>query len=1002
MNPVHPINALVENRLGNPRAPRAPRLGMLVLGFVLGLGVVTGPAHGAEVSPYARLTNAFHTSLVPGRAYLKGFPSSTTRTRLLSHFLGDTAGPSRPLLKAAISEAVDIRRLEPPEPASLPSGHPPVSLQAKVVAWEALESLTTGYLYAGNRDLLNALRVPYPGGVTPTDSRELPKEEPEVFPGTSQKQIAYARLYFLQGIKDILQYVAEDPTGQLRAVGIVFPNMPHYVTFDEQTSVILPHTDFNDPNFGGLSVEDREASPSVAYLYGSALERLGLSAVGYANQLWRAAFVGSGAGVKRGTEEKDRMLRRAEEVLRENIHAQFLAVLPLAAQLDDGSSGSESEYERARIDQSRVSVTDALRLRQLILAGERPTQTALVSAWHTEALRNQVTRSRDTYSRLVKQFQQVESALKDSEEAASANFERENALRSSLEGEILEITGINPSDYDHLRNSSSRTAFLTVVTNKFDELINAGDLNAPGFQDGSLMSIQALRLVQAIREVRAKRAEVDGYAQRMSIELARFKDETATITVNGIAYEAIELAIGLAASAPDISICACGLSSGTITHASPSKALLAVQHAARALRVASETVAINAINSRAFIKNLLVDQSIAVEELNAVVVNVAIAGAELRQLLARAHRLVEDHVFFQTGTDNLWYRDPALAFRAEEEEEKYQSVLQQYRIDLYTLARMAEAAWTERFSNPVKQGDSDRPAEPLNNGEFDEFTEAESIFGVGNHLQAQAFFDALKAWDGTLRLPPFRGSHSTNTWDANSFQGSPISLRRDLFGLIDYRYDSDANVYVKDPDLERRSIQRFRALLLDRAHQDPANRTEFKRLRIEFPLTYNQVRVIPGQTTDVPLVQRNRPGGTWDLFWNHRITELGFKLVGTNVFAAGVSTPVAFELFGTVQRIGYFPDSLYTASRTISTFQIPLYQRDPDQRTVSEPFFGDRSLRASLGQQPVTRLTVPDWPLFCDRFILAIDGQGTMRIEHLEDIELYITMQLGSPPRMPW
>src|SRR5690606_37801483 len=118
------------------------------------------------------------------------------------------------------------------------------------------------------------------------DNRTLPVEEDTAFAGTSQKQLSYARLYFLQGIKDVLEYIAEDPTGALRAGSSVFPTVPHYVTFDEEQSEILPFPQFDDPNFGGPAVQDREPAQSVAYLYGSALERLGVSAVAYADQLW--------------------------------------------------------------------------------------------------------------------------------------------------------------------------------------------------------------------------------------------------------------------------------------------------------------------------------------------------------------------------------------------------------------------------------------------------------------------------------------------------------------------------------------------------------------------------------------------------------------------------------------------------------------------------------------------------------------------------------------------
>ena len=212
-------------------------------------------------------------------------------------------------------------------------------------AWESLEALLTGYLYAGNRDLLDATRVAYPGSSSPPDNRALPKEEPTPFAGTSQMQISYARLYFLQAIKDVLEYMAEDTTGALRAGSSIFPTVPHYVTFDEQQSQILPFPRFDDPNFGSTNVQNREPSQSVAYLHGSAMERLSLSAVSYADQLWRSAYAGPDAGFKRPQPEKDAMLQRATDALKENIHAEFLASLPLAAQpygqADRSSPGDE-------------------------------------------------------------------------------------------------------------------------------------------------------------------------------------------------------------------------------------------------------------------------------------------------------------------------------------------------------------------------------------------------------------------------------------------------------------------------------------------------------------------------------------------------------------------------------------------------------------------------------------------------------------------------------------
>ena len=262
-----------------------------------------------------------------------------------------------------------------------------------------------------------------------------------------------------------------------------------------------------------------------------------------------------------------------------------------------------------------------------------------------------------------------------------------------------------------------------------------------------------------------------------------------------------------------------------------------------------------------------------------------------------------------------------------------------------------------------------------------------------------AFLNALKTWDLKLREPLFRGPHSPTLWDANTFSGQPISLRRDIFKLIDYRYDSDGNRYDVDATLTRQSIQQFRAILLNLAARDPANAGGLARLRIDFPLTYNQSRVILGQGEPVPIVQQSRPGGTFDQFWNHRVKEIGIKIVGKNVFAAGNTVPVSIELFGNVDRVGFFPDSLFSFTRSITSFAVPLYQRDPDKRLVGEPFFGAAiGLPAAIGSTQVPMNPVNGWPLFCDNIVLRLGSQGTLRLENIDDIELYLKMEVGSPP----
>ena len=955
--------------------------------------------------------DAAFASLTNGRVYLKGYPGIKTRRVLVDDFLGANGQtPNRPALIDAVNKAIAIRQTEPDEPSSFPSGQPPRSIQAKVIAWESLESLLTGYLYAGNRDLMDSIRMAYPGSQSANDTREMPREEPAVFSGTSQKQITYARLYFFQGIKDILNYVAEDTTGSLRAGSSIYPTVPHYVTFDDELSEILPFPRFDDPNFGGPAIQDREASQSVAYLYGSAMERYGMSSVAYAEQLWKSAYAGPGAGLKRSDTEKTQMLQYASDLLKNNIHAQFLASLPLAAKLSDGADNTINEFTQAKIDQSRVSVTDALRLRQQILAGEKPTQTALISAWDTTAIEQQLIRCKDAHEAARVKWAgdatppadgSVAYELQRTEEAQSLNATREIALRTSMETQLLEITGIDPSLYGGLRDEIQRNAYLQAVQDKFVTLVNAQDVSSAGFNDGgSKMSIQALKLVQAIKEAYAKKASIDSYGQKMRAELQKNNDINATIIFQGSVYAVIDAVITLA-DAQSVQRGQNGPFTTVLFETRPLAYQAAIQAGVKAIQKATETVAINSINSEAIIRNLLIEQQVAIAELPVVGLNSSIAAAELQGLLMQATRLVQDHAFYQDITDKLWYRDPSLTFKLEKAEEEYRDLMQEYRIELYKLARMIETSWGERYQNPVKNAAGSVNGNTINNGSYDDFTEAESIFSVVNHVRGESFYNAIKAWDFKLRDSSFRGPPSAVVWDANSFSGQPISLRRDIFKLIDYRYDYDGNQYLEDTSLNRQSIQLFRARLLDLANRDAVNAGGLNRLRIDFPLAYNQARVILGQSDTVPIVQQNRPGGSFDQFWNHRTKKVGVKIVGKNVFASGTTVPISFELFGNIDRIGFFPDSLYTYSRTITTFQVPLYQRDPDKRQVGEPFFGTAiGIPAAIGQTPVPMNDV-DWPLFCDNIVLRIDSQGTMRIENIEDIEFYFQMQVGSPPAIP-
>ncbi len=962
--------------------------------LALGLTLLLPFAARADVD--ADLQTAFG-SLVSGRSYKKDFPSIKTRNMLVADFLGTTTFAKAPLLRGARDQAIAIRQGS--------AAGPTQKTAAQIIAWEGLESLTEGYLFAGNKDLLTAVRVAYPGGAGGSDDRPLPAELTTEYLGTSIKQLTYARNYFLQPVKDVLVFMSRDSTGEVRAQDNDFPMLPHYTRFDDAASLGLPHAVFNDPNF---SDPVGQASQTLARLYGSALERLGMATSASADQLWRGAY----GDKNRPAAQRDAMLAEAVEGLKSDIHAQFLASLPMAAALDDGSNG-QNEYQLALMDQVRVTTTSAQRLRQRILEGEKPTAPALVSSWTPSVIQNQITTVQQAYNNALAKYAgggqgTVLFEMARTEEAQAQNFGRAATLRGQYESRLLAITRIDPSAgaYNGLQTQENRKSYIAAVKAKFDALVDGANTQAGGFGDGSEMSGAALRLVQALQEVKAANFRIKGYPQRMRIELERNNDVNATITQGTQVIAAMDAAIAIA-SMVETTVYAAGMTSGTSIKINLGQQLAANLAPVKALRQASDTVTINSLNSNATIRNLLIEQQEQIEALPILVTGVDIARNELLRLFSEAERLIEDHIFYQVGANELWYADPGLAFRLEAAEEEYQTLLQQFRIELYKLGRMLEFAWNERFTNPVKDSQGNIVPGSALPATADNFTEAESVFYARDHLVGKDFYTTLKDWDAKLRDSQFRGPYSAALQDVNTFTAFPISLRQDIFGLIDYAYDPGSNTYQLDQERRKKNIQEFRAYLLRVAAQDPANTPTLTKLRLEFPFTYARARLIPGQPTAIPIVQRNIGLSGYDQFYNHRLKQIAIRIRGTNVFAVGSGTvPVNIEYFGNLTRSGFFADSLYTQTRTTSTFQVPLYQRDPEQRLAQEPFFGTgvAPINAAIGTTSPALQAVNDWPLFCDRVIFSLSGplMSNARLENIEDIEFTMKMEVGPPQQPSW
>ena len=960
------------------------------------------------------LDNAFN-KLVSGREYLKDFynnPEATTTTKIVNAFLGKASGKHHrsDLLSAAL-QAAAIRKNNADDSDT--------AIYAQTIAWESLESLLTGYIYAGNKDLLNAIRAQYPDtSLAGEETRKMPKEEVNEFPLDSQKKITYARLYFLQGIKDVLNYISEDSTGKVRAVSSDYTSIPYYVKFDNESKSAqgrLPHERFDDPNFGGAGVVDGQASQTVGYLYGTALDRYGMAASSYAEQLWRAA---DGVEKHLPADKKEKMLNYAADLLKDNIHSQFLAVLPLAAQLTDG----DGEFQKAKLPQVRVTVSDAQMLRSRIVNRERPLQTAEVEGWSTEAINEQAKIFAKKYQEAYSKYTSpdgVKARLEKLEQSEVLTSNDQEQVRKEYRNQLKKITGIDPNDarYGGLNTPDGRAAYLSAVEDKYGQFLSSRDSSGLGLLESSSMYISALQYIRAAQNIEEQKAKVDSYVQKVRVELERNHEISSTVKVYEYTMAAIDLAIEIASSISfeetvTVGPWSTGVSSTWKVDTGRIAAAAYVQ--AKDIAKMNENLEINAINSEATVKNLFIEQSLAASQLESLSTTVQIQAAELLGYLDQAKQLVDDYVFHQDITKDLWYNDPTLTGKLETVEEEYRSLVQDARIELYKLARMMEYAWCENFSNPVKDSNGSVLGNTLDNAAYDGFTEASSVFSCANHEKVLHFYNALQKWDTMLRRSNFRntGVESENGYEVNQAAGAPISLRKDILKYVDYQFDKESNQYVTDPNIRRQSIQKFKAYLQSLADTDPVNVAAgaIKQLRIEFPFVYGQNVVVDGQSDPKVLVRRSLKRFGWkdddgvttyvtsDQYWNHRITEMEIKIVGRNIYAgSGNYTDVTMELFGNTERIGYCIDSIYTGKHTSTFFNIPLYQYDISNRQAGGALFGG-IFPAALESDTYPK-KVNEWPLFCDKVILILSNENdpTLRIDKIEDIEFKLKMKVGVP-----
>ena len=942
----------------------------------------------ALAQDFASHFTAATNDLFQGRTYLVGFPQTKTRNDLRNVYLGldpatgnPVAGAAlQPVLQQAVREAVSARLSSDAGPEGQYIG--------QLVAWESLEALLNGQLLVGNASLLDGLRVAFPsvaGGQQPIGDKDLPIETPVdsnggQYSGVDLRALTYARDYFFDGLRDTLDFISSDPDGTIRYFEAANAPLTEYTEFNTD---LLP-----DPNFSGV-----QSIETTGYLLGNILNAYGEAILGTSDKLWKGAYFDRlRAPGGPNASNRARMLDQAQKELQKGAHAQFLAVLPLAATLDEGDQG----FVQCRLDQARVTAATAANLIDKIRRGEVPKLTSFSLNASTDDIKQEIGQVAQLKSSAATKYSLAETAIWRVKDAENNLISQAQQIRSSYNDQLISAVGLDPgaetdAPYFGLSTAQGRGNYLRDLSTRINQMLKAGPDSAI-LTDGTELGQTVLGLLRSFNEVESAKNKRDAIPQQIAIEDAKNSEinEITLATQEKIGAYNLSIAIvnsvnvtvsenvTVKSSPPGVES-STGVSSTFNPGAIGAAALQNDISRAQALQTAS----VNNANSKAAILNLLLQENQLNIDLETAAIQAQSASGAVHALLAKVNRIIQNQISFRQSNLAKWYSDPAIIFEQEQEEIDYQTALQQYVQELFILAQKLSVRWSEAYQNPYLA--SDGTPTTLGSADFDGFTQPESIFSVAKASQADSFLDALRDWDLQLRSQRLGGQADIQ---------SKISLRQDIYGFSDVLYDTNKLQFVTNPDPAARALnlQRFRSLLL-RNRPDPSSPYL---LRLEFPITYGQVsRLVAGQAVQQPnLILVSRAD------WNVRVQEMSAVVTGQNVAQSAFNT-IRLDLiqYGKLEIPTYFPrqTSVYP---NFLTFDLPLYYSDPATESTSTFKF---SLSAGINGQPGVLnpfvATAEPTP-FCDRYVLLVEkgANPPINLQNIEDIQLTLKSRSSIPP----
>jgi hypothetical protein len=220
-----------------------------------------------------------------------------------------------------------------------------------------------------------------------------------------------------------------------------------------------------------------------------------------------------------------------------------------------------------------------------------------------------------------------------------------------------------------------------------------------------------------------------------------------------------------------------GVSEGTSSN--PNIERLAQGQSAMSMLQAIQQADIDAVNSKAMLKNLALELA---------TLNVSLKSAQkaeerqnsvIHNLYSKVERTLANYTVAQEDFSTAYFANPAYRMEASRSEQAAEDTFETALELSYYAAKALEYQWSEKFNNPVLRLDGGMP-EPLSVS-FDPFVRAESVFSAQfaslYSPSLDDYLDGMQAWDVKMRQLRYPSRQTAKV---------RFSLRNDILGYGEF------------------------------------------------------------------------------------------------------------------------------------------------------------------------------------------------------------------------